>query len=104
MKQKKIEKLRGNELPKIHLDDYEDSSDFSGSSSQSDAEEDVRGPNAQIYQAGLEMKYSGLDLIMDRNILINTNMYENFLGALLETDDERMVLATLPQDQRMMKK
>lgn len=31
-------------------------------------------------------------------------MYDNFLGALLETDDERMALATLPQDQREVQK
>ena len=46
LKQKKIEKLRSNELPKINLDDYEDSSDVSGGSSQSDAEEDYKSPSA----------------------------------------------------------
>lgn len=46
LKQKKIEKLRGNDLPKINLDDYEDSSDVSGGSSLSDAEEDSRSLSA----------------------------------------------------------
>lgn len=46
------------------------------------------------------MEHSGLDLIMEKNITVNRKLYENFLGALLETDDERMALATLPQDQR----